>query len=336
MDETPLALVEARMEQLCQQDPLGAVVWEHVSAGGKRIRARLAMQSVAALGGDALQALSWGVACELLHNASLIHDDIQDGDRYRRGRPAIWARYGMAQAINAGDLCIALAYQAIESMPVSESLCWALTKAVTRRSRSMVCGQADEFRLLLDGAPTWEAYDKAVSGKTSALFSLPIEGAALIAGRSAQEAQQLANCCHPFGLLFQIQDDVLDLYGNNGRDVPGSDLAQPGKASALVVEHLRLHPDERAGLLAVLAASRHQTQPDAIARVIADFSQRGALLAVWQRIDAIRQALDDSAELRQEPALHALLQTFVDKVLQPILHTRQPQAVAVGKVCKTA
>lgn len=323
------ALVEEQMMQLClnEDDPLGRIVWEHVCTGGKRLRARLALQAVEALGGDPLHAVGWGAACELLHNASLIHDDIQDGDSFRRGRPAIWTLYGIDQAINAGDLCIALAYQAIESVQGPASLGWVLTNAVTGSSKRMVCGQAAEFYLLGGGAPTWENYAKAVSGKTSALFSLPIEGAALIAGRSPNEARRLAETCSSFGLLFQIQDDILDLYGDNGRDNRGSDLAQPGKASALVVEHLRLHPGDLPWLRGLIAASRSQTARADIERAIACFAEGGALEAVWKRIDDIQTNLDTSPELQNEKALCTLLQTFTAYALRPIAHTRQ-QAVA--------
>src|SRR5690349_15190403 len=115
--------VEALMFRLCSDSGLlGKMVLEHISSGRKRLRSRLALSSVAVLGGLPANAVGWGAACELLHNASLIHDDMQDGDLYRRGRPTLWNSYGIAQAINAGDLCIALAYAALEDLRGSDSL----------------------------------------------------------------------------------------------------------------------------------------------------------------------------------------------------------------------
>ena len=108
-----LARIEVLMQELCTDSTnrqLGQLAWEHIATGGKRLRARLAVQTVCAHGARADLGIAWGAACELLHNASLIHDDIEDGDRFRRGKPALWARYGTAQAINAGDLCICLLY----------------------------------------------------------------------------------------------------------------------------------------------------------------------------------------------------------------------------------
>jgi len=317
--------IESLIERLCfgAPDPtLGQLVWEHVSSGGKRLRARLALRAVEALGGTVADGIAWGACCELLHNASLIHDDVEDGDRYRRGRLALWARHGTAQAINAGDLAIALSYLAIGAVPVSDGLRWRLTESVSRAARRVVDGQAAELRLLAAAPLTWEAYATCVEGKTTALFALPIEGAALIAGRSADDAARLASGFRPLGLLFQIQDDLVDLYGDNGRDRPGSDLAQLGKATALVVEHLRLHPEDRAWLLAILTAPRADTAPETIDAAIARFAEQGALAAVWQRIDDLLGGLDRAGVLAGEPGLGALIDGFVVEALRPVAHTR--------------
>ncbi len=333
-DPAPIAAVEALIRALCLPAPperavrdderdggLGQLVWDHVASGGKRMRARLAIFAVEALGGQAADAVPWGACCELLHNASLIHDDIQDGDRYRRGRPALWTRHGIPQAINAGDLSITLAYLAIGHVPVSDALRWRLTQTVSTAARHVVLGQAAELRLLA-GDCSWERYAACVEGKTSALFALPLEGAALIAGRSPGDAAELADVFRPLGLLFQIQDDILDLYGENGREMRGSDLAQSGKVTAIVVEHLRLHPEEREWLLEVLRAPRDNTPPAEIERAIERFVSGGAVAAVWRRIDALVAALEQSRALAREPALFALAETFAAEALRLVAHTR--------------
>lgn len=319
-----LAEIETFMRDLCsgQGSELGRIAWEHISAGGKRLRARLALSAVQALGGDITNGVAWGASCEFLHNASLIHDDIQDGDTYRRGKAALWTRYGIAQAINAGDLCITLGYASIEAIPASHALRWELTKIVTSASRRMVEGQAAEMSLLEARIPTFAEYARCVEGKTSALFSLPIEGAALIAGRTREEATKLVAASRSLGLLFQIQDDILDLYGNNGRDFRGSDLAQSGKATAFVVEHLRLHPEDGEWLLGILEAPRERTSPEAIQEVITRFASGGALHAVWERMDDIRKTLENSESLREEPVLAAIVNEFIAAALRPVEHTR--------------
>lgn len=298
---------------------LGSLVWEHISAGGKRLRAHLAVRSVQTLAGND-HGVAWGAACELLHNASLIHDDIQDGDRTRRGRPSLWARYGAAQALNAGDLCIALSYAAIGAIPGDDGLRWQLASCMTRASRRIVEGQARELGLLRDGALDWHSYVGCVEGKTAALFALPVEGAALIAGRTAPQAKALADACRSLGLLFQIQDDILDLYGNNGRERRGSDIAQPGKVTAMVVEHLRLHPEERDWLLEILDAPRAATTAAQVQEVTRRFAERGALAAVWGRIEVLEREL--AAAFEGERPLGAVIRQVVDDALRPVAHTR--------------
>lgn len=343
VDETPrfaaeLGRIEALMHRLCTDSinrELGRLVWEHIVTGGKRLRAKLAVQTVCAHGVPADRGIAWGAACELLHNASLIHDDIEDGDRFRRGKPALWARYGAAQAINAGDLCIALSYAAIAHVPASDGVRWQLTGAMTRAAQRIVEGQAAEFSLLSSGIPDWQDYAACVEGKTAALFALPIEGAALIAGRSLAEALALSRGCRQLGLLFQIQDDILDLFGNNGRDMPGSDLAQSGKASAFVVEHLRLHPGDVDWLMHILKAPRNATPREQIDQAIARFLDGGALAAVWQRIDDMRRELAESYPIAREPALAAIVQEFVAAALHPVEHTR-PAASGRNPICGSA
>jgi len=320
-----VASIEALMRRLCVADRshgLGELVWEHISSGGKRLRARLALLAAKVLGGRLDDGIAWGACCELLHNASLIHDDIQDGDRYRRGRPALWTRHGTPQAINAGDLSIALGYLAIGEIPVSDALRWRITRAVSLAARRVVEGQAAELQLLAAEPLAWDTYAACVEGKTAALFSLPLEGAALIAGRPCDEATRLGSAFRPLGLLFQIQDDILDLFGDNGRELRGSDLAQSGKASAFVVEHLRLHPEDRDWLIGILTAPRAETSREAIERVIERFAGGGALSAVWRRIDELRQAISRSSVLAGEPALLALAERLATEALRPVAHTR--------------
>lgn len=324
-DPAHLASIEALMCQLCtagRSRGLGELVWAHVSSGGKRLRARLALAAVKALGGPPSGGIAWGACCELLHNASLIHDDIQDGDRYRRGRPSLWTQHGVSQAINGGDLLIALSYLAIEAIPAADALRWRLTRALSLAARQMVEGQAAELQLLAGDALAWDGYAACVEGKTAALFSLPIEGAALIAGRATEEAVQLGDAFRPLGLLFQIQDDILDLFGDNGREMRGSDLAQSGKATALVVEHLRLHPEDRGWLLRILTAPRAETPRASIEEAIERFARGGALAATWRRIDELLRDLGRSLVLAREPVLRALAERFAAEALRAVAHTR--------------
>ena len=107
--------VKAYMDAcLARRDgPICALVAEHLSSGGKLIRPRLIYKVVELAGGKPADAREWAAAIELLHNATLVHDDYQDGDTHRRGKPTLWVTYGGPQAINAGDFLWSTAFRAV-------------------------------------------------------------------------------------------------------------------------------------------------------------------------------------------------------------------------------
>ncbi len=301
-------------------DRLGSLLREHLDTGGKRLRARLALGAAEALGVPRLQAVPWATACELLHNATLLHDDVQDGDRVRRGREAAWVKHGVAHAITAGDLALMLPWRAIEHLDTTDDVRWQLGSALARQACLVARGQADEGDLLPRRRLTWGDYEHVAMGKTSALFVLPVLGAALLAGLELEEACALAEELSALGVLYQVQDDVLDLYGDKGRDVVGSDIAE-GKVSALVVEHLRRSPADAPWLLDLLARPREETQPEEIQRAIERFRSSGTLDAVWERMYAIEDHIVGSERLGRYPRLHALAVELVALAMAPIAHT---------------
>lgn len=318
-----LDAVESMMVNACTAgtfDRMGVITSEHLATGGKRLRARLALGATEALGGDREGAVAWAASCELLHNATLLHDDVQDGDRVRRGRAAVWVRHGVSQAINAGDLMLMLPYSVLDHLDTSDATKWALTRVLATNAELIVRGQAGELDLLSHDRLDWDNYATSTQGKTAALFGMPVEGAALLAGHSREAADELAEPFRRIGLLFQIQDDVLDLFGDKGRDVIGSDLYE-GKVSALVSEHIRLYPSDRVRLTSLLKTPRDRTNADDVAATIQSFRDGGALAAVWERMAAIEREVDEWEALRACPRLHSVAMTLVAKAVAPIAHT---------------
>lgn len=315
-----LAQVEALMVQLSGNgDAAGSMAREHLATGGKRLRARLALSVLDVLGSGRERGVGWAAACELLHNATLVHDDLQDGDRTRRGHPTVWAQHGAAQAVNVGDLLLMLPFLALEHAESEPGVRWLLARALAFHAAAVARGQAEELQLARATEIDWEGYRRAVAGKTSALFELPVEGAALLAGRSQQQARELAKGFGHLGVLFQLQDDVLDLYGDKGREQPGSDLRE-GKISALVVEHLRVHPADAPWLRILLATPRDETPEGDVQDAIIRFREQGALNAVLRRIDGETSAALHCAGLQREPALCDLARELVEVALKPISH----------------
>ena len=329
---------EALMDDLATgggDDLAGRMVREALDGGGKRLRARLALAALEALGGSRRQGVAWAAACELLHNATLVHDDLQDGDATRRGRPTTWARHGAAHAINAGDLLLMLPFLALERLPAPPERRWAVAATLARHAAATVRGQTAEMALSAGrAAPAWDEYRRAAEGKTGALFQLPVEGAALLAGRAPAEAQALAAAFRTLGVLFQLQDDILDLYGDKGRGRPGDDLRE-GKTSALVVEHLALHPSDGAWLLELLALPRDATPDDGVAHAMERFREGGALERVLGRIDEEARAAASCPALAAEPALAEIAGELAHVALAPIAHVRHPRRAVITLVTAT-
>jgi len=318
-----LTQVEAKMVALCGDDEIvGRIASEQLGNGGKRIRARVALEAADALGVEANDAIAWAAAVELLHNATLVHDDVQDGDLFRRGRRTAWASHGVPQAINAGDLMLILPAAAIDEMSARAEIRLSLTTALFRRAAATVRGQGADLRLRTavdECDDVVSAYLSCIEGKTGELFALPIEGALLLAGYSRVDAIRL---CVPFfrlGVLFQMQDDVLDLFGDKGRDARGGDIRE-GKISALVVEHLRLRPGDRDFLLSVLDTPRGDTSQAQVDEVIQRFDHSGAKDAVLARIENLCTLAHHEAL----PALRPLVLELVTRVLAPIQHCFGP------------
>ena len=310
--------VEARMVELAGDrvaDPGARMVHEHLDTGGKRLRARLALASCQALGGHAEDAIDWAAAVELLHNASLIHDDIQDGDRTRRGRPALWARYGAAQAINTGDLLLMLPFRALNRYPAEAQA--ALVQILAGYAESTARGQIRELALTASPDKGWGDYFNAVSGKTGTLFALPVRGAAELAGLLPDEAKELASALSSIGVLYQLQDDLLDLFDAKGRDAKGSDIYE-GRLTALVLTHLDLHPEQGPALFEVLAKPREETSLQEVERVIARFIDGGAAAQLLARIELLASELLASDALNRTPGIHAVAAELVASVLAPL------------------
>jgi geranylgeranyl diphosphate synthase, type I len=320
-----LSQVEAVMQRYARGgrvDRMGAMALEQLATGGRRFRARLALLACDALGVGERNAVQWAAAVELLHNATLIHDDIQDQDTTRRGCPTLWVKHGCAQAINAGDFMLMLPHLVVEDMasPVRAELGFAVARAATRTVR----GQAGEMGLRPSGRFDWDSYLTAAEGKTGALLALPMYGALRLAGRSAAQAERIAELYVQLGVLFQLQDDLVDLFGDKGRGEVGCDVYE-GKVSALVVAQLERSPRSRSLLLEILDRPRAETTQEDVQLLTALFERSGARDAVLSRISGLRSRILDSDALANEPQLWKVTDQLVSLTLAPVAHLLPPR-----------
>ena len=155
----------------------------HFETGGKRLRAVLPLLVAEVLGEDAERLRPVGAACEMLHNATLVHDDLQDGDLVRRGRMTIWNRFGMPQAVNLGDAMFYFAVLLCQRTRVAPATREAFSRRLLTATLQVIDGQEREFMLKTMKDVSLEDYFTMVEGKTSGLFALPMAAAAELCRR---------------------------------------------------------------------------------------------------------------------------------------------------------
>lgn len=308
VDETEALMVHLAVG--ARLDRAGSIAREQLATGGKRVRARLALAAGEALGLDRDAMVPWAAACELVHAATLVHDDLEDGDRVRRGHPTAWARHGVAQAINTGDLLLMLPFLALERLDTSDLVRFRLAMTLAKRAEQTARGQALDLELLATGRLDALHWSRAAEGKSGALLALPVEGAVWLAGLAGRTAAEASAAFCRIGVLYQLRDDVADAFGDKGRGVPGNDLRE-GKVSALVVAHARLHPEEVDALVAVLETPRDQTTDVDVAHWLRRFRDGGALSAAHARIAALEDEILSSPMLCAMPDLRAVAESLV-------------------------
>lgn len=316
MDNAGLRAVEARMVRLTsgeQLDPAGEIAREHLLGGGRRIRARLALAAGEALGLERAELTGWAAACELLHNATLVHDDIQDGDRMRRDAPTAWSLHGVGQAINAGDLLLMLPFLAVSELTVPGNdkarLSEALARAATRTAR----GQSVEMALLHQDRVGWEDWCWAAEGKSGALLGLPVVGAAVLAGLDDRTANALGASFTRVGVLYQLQDDLLDLTWHKGHGRRAGDIRE-GKITSLIALHLEGVPKDREWLLEVLRTPSQRNDEATVEAVVARLLAAGTIATAMARIEAETRLILEAPVLAAVPPLHAVAQELVNVV----------------------
>ncbi|CAB3287684.1 Short chain isoprenyl diphosphate synthase [Methanocaldococcus lauensis] len=221
-------------------------------AGGKRIRPYLTVVTYMLKKDDIEKVLPAAVAVELIHNYTLIHDDIMDNDDERRGKPTVHKVYGEPIAILAGDLLYAKAFEAVSKIN-NEKKSYEVLKILSKACVDVCEGQAMDMEFE-NYFPSMEEYLEMIRKKTGALLEAAVEIGAVMGDCNEEERKALKEYAKRIGLTFQIQDDILDLIGDKkkiGKPV-GSDIRE-GKKTIIVIHALKtLDEDNKKKLLNVL------------------------------------------------------------------------------------
>ena len=222
-DEVPEALVEIELSRQLMVDPdaVASPMRRLVEAGGKRLRPKL-VQLTAAIGprNDPLRAAELAAAVELLHNATLVHDDYVDESTYRRGRPTVAAEEGPERAIAVGDFYFAKATRLIAEMGNA-----GVTSAVAEALEAICASQIDDVALRGAYPGDRESYLRVVRGKTASLFAAACASGALLSEAAPEVVGALRRYGDLLGIAFQMADDMVDFSPSSGKPV-GQDVRQ--------------------------------------------------------------------------------------------------------------
>ena len=235
--------VDAEMRAVVGDGPAGLYAWMRYHLGwedsggtptgrgpGKMLRSTALLLSAEACGGAVERALPAAAAVELLHNFSLVHDDIEDDSDTRRGQAALWKLVGLAQGINTGDGMFTLARVAMHRLPdagVEPAVAFATTEELDRACMRLIEGQYHDIAFETRASVDRDEYLAMVEGKTSALFAACAAMGALIASAPIERVDALREWGRQIGLAFQAVDDLLGIWGDpavTGKPV-GDDVA---------------------------------------------------------------------------------------------------------------
>ncbi len=209
-------------------------------AGGKRLRPVLSMISCEAVNGDIIKVIPLSIACELAHNFTLVHDDLMDKSKMRRGIPSVHIKYGESTAIIAGDLLFAKAFESLHKTTIELNVFKNVEYGLIDCIREISEGQQLDMEFEKRKIVSEEEYFEMIRKKTAVFFQYAAEAGAILGGAKSEYSNALSQYGLNLGLGFQIWDDYLDLSSDLktlGKDI-GNDIRN-GKKTIIACHCLK-------------------------------------------------------------------------------------------------
>ena len=278
---------------------------------GKRLRPLILLLATEGVGGKWESAIPGAVAVEFIHNFSLIHDDIEDHDEFRHGRPTVWKKWGVEKAINAGDAIFSLAFLVMGKLEDESVKFQEIYTLLSQTCAKLTGGQSMDISFEKESIVTKDDYLLMVAGKTASLFSACAEIGAILGGGNIQERENIARFGQKLGMAYQIHDDWLGLWGKSkltGK-TKANDLVA-GKKTFPIIYALDKKPD--------LSKKIERKADQNIDEVIQEIAQTGAKEYTKEYEDIlIASALDDLQHFEKSnrpiQALSELIQTLCNR-----------------------
>lgn len=297
---TELTQVEEKLtDLLVSREPLLSEIAMHlIGGGGKRVRPAVALLVFKACGGDSVvDMVDVAVALELIHSATLLHDDIIDGGKTRRGRPSAFSQFGLADTLVTGDFLFSKAFE----------LCGRFEEHIVRWAAdaciSLTEGEIMQGRFRRNPSVTVDDYLEIIARKTASLFSQGARVAAHLAGAGEQTSEAMWACGFNIGMAFQVIDDLLDVEGDEGLTGKpvGIDLRDGNPSLPLVlalerdetVRRVFLSPEpEEAAIADALQRVRSLGVLPTVRRLAEDYTRRARTLLAGLPYSVFRESLD--------------------------------------------
>jgi len=311
VQESMLQVEELMQAQADQHHPeLRAALRHLLSAGGKRVRPTMGLLAGKMLGANPGRLITLAAAVELLHTATLVHDDLIDGALLRRGNPTLNARWSPASTVLTGDFIFARAAKL-----AAETDCLPLMRQFAETLAIIVNG---ELTQLFSSFATFsrESYERRIHAKTASLFEMSARAAAMISPVDEAVVESMRSFGYQVGMAFQIVDDILDFNGQQtevGKPV-GSDLLQ-GLITLPTIYYIEAHPhdpDVRA-----LLEGKAKTEREVLLRLVQAIHENeaieGAMQEATRYVERAVGHLANMPEGIERQALESLARYIVDR-----------------------
>lgn len=301
-----------RSLEVVENKNLKAAMAHYPQAGGKRLRPLLATISCEAVGGRWSAAMPFGAALELVHNFTLVHDDVMDNDETRRGIKTVHTQYGVPEAILAGDALFARAFELIPDSDTHDDRLVQLVDIIAKAVRLLAEGQQMDMDFEGRKSVKDTEYMKMIELKTAVLYSAAAQGGAVIGESSEQEEEALREYGRLVGLGFQIWDDVLDLTSDQktfGKPVLND--IRNGKKTLIVISALEdLHGKEREDLFKALGNKKATPEQLVAARDVLD--RAGAIDHAIEIANGLVKEAKDKLNVLKDTKHKKCLESFAD------------------------
>jgi geranylgeranyl diphosphate synthase, type I len=292
-----------------------ALRWIPLS-GGKRLRPTIAMLSCEAVGGVPESTLPLGIALEYLHNSTLIHDDIIDGDEWRRGLQTTHKKFGISMAIIAGDALIGETYRMLSYMapPEMESVIYKeIIRSIADAAKNFYEGEAMDIEFNDRFDVTIPEYMVMIDKKTSQLYLIAAKCGALIGRGSMKQVEKLEEYGRLFGLMFQIKDDLLNILTDQtalGKQKVGSDILNGKRTLMFIHAMTHANPIAKEKMMQIMGNTK-ATQDD-VMNVIGIFRDCGSIDHAQDKLEEFRARAKTCLDVLDESESKKMLMALID------------------------